>query len=268
MNVILRFTAAPISRANCSSVPHKAPCLPHHTCNMAPQSCLTCSSSAGEPPSHLGNVVHDRDLELPVHEGPLWVWDLVIQHVLEEDRGVRVCVCMHAPKSLSDFTWANGECACHTYPERPPLSVLKHSEHALIKLHCAIKLSEVVIVDLEELQGKGKTRDGTLVNAGRAKARRHQINACVCLSYCIKFYLLRFFEVSIWVFQLLQNYNLKTQQQQQPHYIFVFSTEQRVLIKSEDHSSYLLVVERTADLEILLLPLGFNLIEANEEHAL
>lgn len=43
-------------------------------------------------------------------------------------------------------------CPCHTYPERPPLSVLKHPEHALIELHCAIKLCEVVIVDLLELQ--------------------------------------------------------------------------------------------------------------------
>lgn len=57
---------------------------------------MTCASCIISPVNlffhliiepHLGNVVHDRDLELPVHEGLLWIGHLVIQHILKEDTG-------------------------------------------------------------------------------------------------------------------------------------------------------------------------------------
>lgn len=36
--------------------------------------------------SHLSNVKHDRDLELPVHEGLIRVGNQVIQHILGEKK--------------------------------------------------------------------------------------------------------------------------------------------------------------------------------------
>lgn len=45
------------------------------------------------------------------------------------------------------------------YPERPPLSILKHSKHTMIQLHRAVKLRQIVIVDLLELQRQEGRQD-------------------------------------------------------------------------------------------------------------
>lgn len=34
-----------------------------------------------------------------------------------------------------------------SYPEGAPLTELKHPEHTVLKLHCAIELGQVVVVD-------------------------------------------------------------------------------------------------------------------------
>lgn len=85
--------------------------------------------------------------------GCLWtdIWSCLAISVLSS---------WYSCKVTSIQIWVNLRGNVHmpqaAYPEWPPLSVLKHSKHTLIKLHCAIKLCEVVIVDLQELQRKEK----------------------------------------------------------------------------------------------------------------
>ena len=90
---------------------------------------------------------------------------------------------------------------CHTYPEWPPLSILKHSEHTLIKLHRAIKLSEVVIVDLLQLRRKEEPSKHQISKSPTSK----QTTRCVRIrsSHRVEFYHLGLAEVPVWVLQLL-----------------------------------------------------------------
>lgn len=39
-----------------------------------------------------------------------------------------------------------------SYPQRAPLTKLKHPEHAVLKLHRAIELGQVVIIDSQQLK--------------------------------------------------------------------------------------------------------------------
>lgn len=39
-----------------------------------------------------------------------------------------------------------------TYPEGASLAELKHPEHAVLKLHCAIELRQVVVIDVQQLK--------------------------------------------------------------------------------------------------------------------
>lgn len=41
--------------------------------------------------------------------------------------------------------------AC-SYPERTPLTQLKHAKNAILKLYCAIKLGQVVVIDAHQLK--------------------------------------------------------------------------------------------------------------------
>lgn len=44
--------------------------------------------------------------------------------------------------------WADEKCwVCGSYPEGAPLTKLKHTEHTVLKFHCAVELSQVVVVD-------------------------------------------------------------------------------------------------------------------------
>lgn len=38
------------------------------------------------------------------------------------------------------------------YPERAPLAELKHPEDTVLKLHCAIELGQVVVIDTQQLK--------------------------------------------------------------------------------------------------------------------
>lgn len=89
--------------------------------------------------SHLGDVVHDRDLELPVHEGLLWVWNLVIQHILEKEKDTHV---LHSCTFILHTSWQlclNWDLKmdsnwkfCYTYLERASLAILKHAKDTMI----------------------------------------------------------------------------------------------------------------------------------------
>lgn len=65
--------------------------------NIALQGDIMYHQQGPEFRSHLSDVVRHRDLELPVHEGLLWVRNQVVQHILEEKwdrRHLCVCACM------------------------------------------------------------------------------------------------------------------------------------------------------------------------------
>lgn len=38
------------------------------------------------------------------------------------------------------------------YPEGAPLTQLKHPKHTILKLHCAIELGQVVVIDAHQLK--------------------------------------------------------------------------------------------------------------------
>lgn len=44
-----------------------------------------------------------------------------------------------------------------SYPQGAPLTKLKHSEHTVLKLDCAIELGQVVVIDPQQLR-KGQTK--------------------------------------------------------------------------------------------------------------
>lgn len=39
-----------------------------------------------------------------------------------------------------------------SYPQGAPLTQLKHPKHTVLKLHCAIELGQVVVIDTQQLK--------------------------------------------------------------------------------------------------------------------
>lgn len=92
-----------------------------YTSNVSGSHCSSVHQQSPECPSHLGDVVHDGDLELPVHEGLLRVRNLVIQHILEEETDREyLCVCVfvcitHVVETWISLLWSH----CGYSPSSP-----------------------------------------------------------------------------------------------------------------------------------------------------
>lgn len=118
------------------------------------------TAALGQRWPHHSDVVHDGDFELPVHEGFIWVGDFVVQHKLWEGTNGRWTMIFCLLKWRRSNANAVVLCVCGAslrYPERAPLSVLKHSKHPLVQLHRAVELGQVGVVDLFELGEKKKS---------------------------------------------------------------------------------------------------------------
>lgn len=93
-----------------------------------------------------------------------------------------------------------------TYPQRPSLSVLKHSKHTLLQLHCSIELGQVIIVNLLELH-RGEMRSQMTSVTSEHQTNSHTTDRF----YRVEFNLLGLIEVPIRVFQLFQDHDLQQQ---------------------------------------------------------
>lgn len=51
-----------------------------------------------------------------------------------------------------------------SYPERAPLTELEHPEDAVLKLHCAVELGQVVIIDAQQLDDEMEAREQKVLN--------------------------------------------------------------------------------------------------------
>lgn len=141
-----------------------------------------------------------------------------------------------------------------TYPQRPSFSVLKHSKHTLLQLHCSIELGQVIIVNLLELHRREMRSQTTSVTS------EHHTNSHTTQGfYRVEFNLLGLVEISIRVFQLFQDHDL------QQRHTFVQGFTQPRLLTWKIRFSHLLVIESTLNLEIGLFPFIFNLIKANKD---
>lgn len=57
-----------------------------------------------------------------------------------------------------------------SYPQRAPLAELKHPEHAVLELHRAVELGQVVIIDAQQL-GKNQAENGSAEEAEKGTLR-------------------------------------------------------------------------------------------------
>lgn len=110
------------------------------------------------------------------------------------------------------------------YPQRAPLTELEHAEHAVLKLHRAVELGQVVIIDPQQLRREPgekmshQTRSLTETLKDKQEESQRQkkmiqraaiVSSDRWTSYSVEFNPLVLTEVSLRLLQLFQNYRLE-----------------------------------------------------------
>lgn len=157
-----------------------------------------------------------------------------------------------------------------SYPQRAPLTELKHPEHAVLELHRAVELGQVVIIDPQQL-GRSQAKKWAAKHGGSAKvaeAKRRILRAAIggrltvlssilCSSLKSPSVCFSSFSITGW---RRRRRRRRTQRSVEP-------TPPWSWLESEDETLlYLLIVAAsTAEVGTVLLPVLFDLWRAPTE---